>query len=250
MKRNIVYMLVFVFILVPFLLPAKDLSGLSIFNTADSQQMEEMNTSILLPKINPELLSVSLDDVQMVIFDKVMFWNYMAITALGINTASLVVAVAVDPLVGGILSILSFGYWTVSTGVMSFSYRDLLLDKEAPKAFTYLPDAPPFKTGAFAALGAYAFGIGTITAIGLSFSDDTGAAATLAYVCGGISSISGIIAIIQTFSYSKDVDYEAYKKQLAYSYNASYYRSIETPDPKPEEKGRYKITLPLLKYSY
>jgi hypothetical protein len=250
MKRDIVYMLILVFILVPFLLPAQDLSGLSIFDTADSQQIEKINTSIPLPQIHPELLSVSLNNEQMAIFDKVMFWNYMSITALGINTASVLVAVAVDPLVGGILSLLSFTYWTISTGCMSFSYRDLLLDKDAPKAFTFLPDAPPFKTGAFAALGAYSFGIGTITAIGLSFSDETGAATVLAYICSGISSISGIIAIVQTFSYSKDVDYAAYKKQLAYSYNASYYRSIVTPDPKPEEKGSYKIALPLLKFSF
>ena len=250
MKRSMVYILVLVFILVPFLMPAQELSGLSIFDTANSQQIEKMNTSILFPQVHPELLSISLNDMQMVIFDKVMFWNYMSITALGINTASVIVAVAVDPLVGGILSLLSFTYWTISTGCMSFAYRDLLLDMDAPKAYTFLPDAPPFKTGAFAAIGAYAFGIGTITAIGLSFSDETGTAATLAGICSAISSISGIVAIIQTFSYSKDVDYAAYKKQLAYSYNASYYRSIVTPDPKPEEKGKYKITLPLFKYSY
>lgn len=250
MKRNIVYVLVLVFIVIPFLLPAQDLSGLSIFDTVNSQQIEKINTSLLLPQIHPECLSISLNNEQMVIFDKVMFWNYMAIAALGVNTASVLVAVAVDPLIGGILSLLSFTYWTISTGGMSFSYRDLILDPDAPKAFTFLPDAPPFKTGAFASLGAYAFGIGTITAIGLSFSDDTGAATTLAYICSAISSISGIIAIVQTFSYSKDVDYAAYKKQLAYSYNASYYRSIESPAPKPEEKGKYKITLPLLKYSY
>ena len=250
MKRSMVYILVLVFILVPFLLPAQDLSGLSIFDTANSQQIEKLNTSIILPQIHPELLNVSLNNEQMAIFNKVMFWNYMSITALGINTASVIVAVAVDPFLGGILSLLSFTYWTISTGCMSFAYRDLILDPDAPKAFTYLPDAPPFKTGAFAALGAYAFGIGTITAIGLSFSDETGTAATLAYICSAISSISGIVAIIQTFSYSKEVDYAAYKNQLAYSYNASYYRSIETPDPKPEEKGNYKVTLPLLKYSY
>lgn len=250
MKNKVVYMLVIVFIVVPFLLPAQDLSRLSVFDIVDSQQIEEFNTTIPFPQIYPARLSVSLNDEQMVIFDKLMFWNYMAITALGLNTASVIVAVAVDPLVGGILSILTFGYWTVSTAIMSFSYRDLLLDKDAPKAFTSLPDAPPFKIGAFASVGAYAFGLGTITAIGLAFSDTTGVAMTLAYICSAISSISGIIAIIQTFSYSKEANYEAYKKQLAYSYNASYYTSIEIPDPKPEKKGRYKITLPLFKYSY
>jgi len=51
--------------------------------------------------------------------------------------------------------------------------------------------------------------MGTITAIGLSFDDDTGAAETLAYICSGISYISGIIAIIKTFSYSKAMDYAA-----------------------------------------
>ena len=150
-------------------------------------------------------------------FSRVLLWTKISIGMLALNTASIIVTAAVDPLAGAIVAILSLTGWNISTAYMAFNYRDITNMLKKRDEDDILPTTPMISS-----IMAYAFGMGAITAIGLSFSDDTGAAAVLTYVCSAVSGISGIVAIVSTFMYSNKISYGDYKKQLSslyYRYN-------------------------------
>ena len=170
----------------------------------------ELNTGPVSGIGSPDLLASVLTDDQLATFARVMRWNTLSIAALGANTLAFLVAVAVDPFVGGIAGILTVGFWTISTGYMAFGYGDLITDLAASGSKARQPKAQSWES-----ILAASFGIGAITAIGLSFDDDTGVAETLAYVCLGVSTISGILAIVGTFNYAREVEYAAYKQRVS-----------------------------------
>ncbi|GEM_PF-5868412 len=166
----------------------------------------------------PDYLGYKLQPKEYEKFSEVMLWTKIGMGMFALNTAALIVTTVIDPLVGGIVSILSFGGWTLSTAFMAFNYRDIntMLTKRGEDSI--LPTVP-----AISSLIAYAFGMGTITAIGLSFSDYTGVAEALAYVCSAVSSISGIVAIVSTFTYSNKINYKEYKEQLSSLYHKNHF---------------------------
>ncbi len=144
----------------------------------------------------PDSLAASLLPDQQVILQTILSETYWTIGFLTANTASLLIAVAIDPFIGGIIGIITLAGYSISAGNMAFGYRDLAAS--AAGAGITIPDPTlPW----YASIGAAAFAIGSITAIGLSYSDYTGTATTLAYVCGTVSLVSGIIAIVTTFGY-------------------------------------------------
>jgi hypothetical protein len=152
------------------------------------------------PTLRPDLLAVKLTTDQRTLFDSIMSETYWTIGFLGANTASILIAVAIDPFVGSIVGILTLAGYAISSGYMAFGYRDLTAIATASNP--YLPDMTiPW----FASIGAASFAMGTITAIGLSYSDDTGTATVLAGVCGTISLVSGIVAVVTTFGYSNEL---------------------------------------------
>ena len=165
----------------------------------------------------PNYLGYKLEAKEYEKFSRALLWTKISMGMLALNTASIVLTTEVDLLTGAIISILSFTGWTISMAYMSFNYRDMTNMLKKRGKDDILPMTPMISS-----LIAYAFGMGTITAIGLSFSDDTGVAAVLAYACAAVSGISGIVAIVSTFTYSSRISYREYKKQLSslyYRYN-------------------------------
>lgn len=194
---------------------------------------------------SPDLVASVLTDDQLATFARVMRWNTLSIAALGANTLAFLVTVAVDPFVGGIAGILTLGFWTISTGYMSFGYRDLITDLAASGSEARQPKAQWWES-----ILAASFGMGAITAIGLSFDDDTGVAETLAYVCLGVSTISGILAIVGTFNYAGEVEYAAYKQRVSMRDPAVWGPDTVHGPGAPAGQPRFRATLPLLALGY
>ena len=147
------------------------------------------------------LLGAALNEEQTAHFEKSVKWMKYSIIALGVNTGALLLSF-IAPTAGGIVGILSLGAWSITTGYMAFGYRDLMTALDAAGS-----DAPSPKIPGYASIGAAAFAMGAITAISLSFSDTTGAATVLAYICTAVSGASGIVAIIRTRRYAEEVGY-------------------------------------------
>ena len=146
-------------------------------------------------------LGASLNEEQTAHFEKSVRWMKYSTIALGVNTGALLLSF-IAPTTGGIVGILSLGAWSITTGYMAFGYRDLMAALDAAGS-----DAPSPKKAGYASIGAAAFAMGAISAISLSFSDTTGAATVLAYICTAVSGASGIVAIIKTYRYAEEVGY-------------------------------------------
>jgi hypothetical protein len=142
-----------------------------------------------------------LNEEQTAHFEKSVMWMKYSTIALGVNTGALLLSF-IAPTAGGIVGILSLGAWSITTGYMAFGYRDLMAALDAAGS-----DAPSPKKAGYASSGAAAFAMGAISAISLSFSDTTGTATVLAYICTALSGASGIIAIIKTYRYAEEVGY-------------------------------------------
>ena len=149
----------------------------------------------------PALLSAELDEGETVHFEKSVRWMKYSMIALGVNTGALVLSF-IAPTAGGIVGIMSLGAWSITTYYMAFGYRDLTAALDEAGS-----DAPRPTVAGYASLGAAAFAVGAVTAIGLSFSDTTGAATVLAYICTAVSGVSGIVGIVKTYRYAEEVGY-------------------------------------------
>ncbi len=130
--------------------------------------------------------------------DKAVFWNWMNIGGFGASTLGLIVAHRVDRTVGGMLSLVSVGFWTVSNLATAFAHRDISNEIGLKEL-----DAPRPVTAGVASLAGGLLGAGTLTAISLAFSDSTGGAEIAAYVGFGLSALVGGYGIFKTFEYAK-----------------------------------------------
>jgi hypothetical protein len=155
------------------------------------------NTAVL----QASSLGAELNSAQTDHFAKAVRWMKYSIIALGVNTGALVLSF-IDPFAGAIAGIISLGAWSITTGFMAWSYRDLIGSLESEGS-----DAPKPDMAFYTSIGAAAFAMGALTAINLSFSDTSGVSTALAYICTGVSGVSGIIAIVKTYRYAEEVGY-------------------------------------------
>lgn len=146
-------------------------------------------------RVDVDLLS-SLNERDLGYVEKAVEWDTWSWAMLGGNVVALILTFTLDdPIVGGILGILTLGGWSATQGMSAFAYRDLAFDRLA-EGRDYADVTWPY----YAHIGAASFGMGAVTAIGLSFDDNTGTAVVLAGVCSTISWGSGIFAILRDYS--------------------------------------------------
>jgi hypothetical protein len=181
---------------------ATDLGGLCFSEKIAFGPAFGANTFADLPACaaRPDFLNVTLQPEQRKVFDSIIGETYWSIGFLAANTASILITLLVDPFIGSIVGIVTLCGYAISTGNMAIGYGDLIAVSAASNV--KLPDTTVPR---FASLGAAAFAMGTITAVGLSYTDDTGTATILAGVCGTISLVSGIVAVISTFAVANDI---------------------------------------------
>ena len=151
------------------------------------------NIGFFTPVADP--LSLSEEGRRLV--DKAVFWSWMSIGGFGASTLGLIVTHAVDETVGGMLSLISVGFWTASNLTNAFAHRDISNEIE----LTNPEMERPFTAGVASLVGGV-LGIGALTAISLSFSDTTGAAEIAAYIGYGLSALAGGYGIYKTFEYA------------------------------------------------
>lgn len=195
-------------------------------------------------KIKP-LDSRSLTKEQMQYIGKARKWSNISIFFLVGNVASLPITFAVDELAGGMVALVTFSGWMISHGMAAFAYRDLDL--------SYLLNgttAPSTKTPRYSHILAASFGVGAMTAIGLSFSDSSGAGAAVAMIsiCSFVSWVSGIVGIVTTHGYAKKVGYSTASELAPFNYSEypNKLRFSELPGGSREPRmSRGLIYLPL-----
>ena len=126
-----------------------------------------------------------------------VFWSWMSIGGLGASTLSFVITHSVDRTVGGMLSLVSAGFWSVSNYATAFTHRKIAKDigiggSEAKR---------PVTAGTASLVGGI-LGTGTVVAISLIFGDSPGAAEITAYLCFGLSALAGGYGVFKTFEYA------------------------------------------------
>ncbi|MBN1685780.1 MAG: hypothetical protein JW852_03950 [Spirochaetales bacterium] len=126
-----------------------------------------------------------------------VFWSWMNIGSLGASTLSFIVTCCVDRTVGGMLSLASAGFWSVSNLATAFTHRKIANDIKTADLNVPRPVA-----AGVASLAAGVLGIGAVTATSLIFNDLSGAAEITAYVCFGLSAIAGGYGVFKTFEYA------------------------------------------------
>jgi predicted ABC-type sugar transport system permease subunit len=129
--------------------------------------------------------------------DNAVFWNWMSIGGFGASTLGLIISQAVDKTVGGMLSLVSVGFWTVTNLSSALTHRNIGVEIKLNDS-----DVPGSTTAGIASLVGGILGAGTMTAISLTFGDASGAAAIAAYVCFGLSTLAGGYGIFKTFEYA------------------------------------------------
>lgn len=140
---------------------------------------------------------VSLSEEGRRLVDKAVFWSWMSIGGFGASTLSLIVTHFVDKTVGGMLSLISVGFWSASNLATAFVHRNI-----SNEIAVNSPEAPRPVTAGVAALVGGIFGAGALTAISLTFGNDTGAAEIAAYIGFGLSTLAGGYGIFKTFEYA------------------------------------------------
>ncbi len=151
-----------------------------------------------MPFFEPVESGFEISPEQRVHLDKAVLWSWMSVGGFGANALGLIIAQTADSSVGGLLSLLSVGFWTVSNMLNALALRDLGRDMD------YHAVSSPRPTAAgLAALVAGLFGSITLTAVSLSFGDATGITEPFAYVCIALSSIAGGYGVYKTFEYAE-----------------------------------------------
>jgi hypothetical protein len=130
--------------------------------------------------------------------DGAVLWSWMSIGGFGANALGLIVSLTADASVGGLLTLLSTGFWTASNLLNAVALRDLSRDMDYSDA-----SSPRPTVAGWAALVSGLLGAASLTATSLSFGDTTGAAKPIAYVCIALSSIAGGYGIYRTFAYAE-----------------------------------------------
>ena len=126
-----------------------------------------------------------------------VFWSWMSIGGFGASTLSFIVTHYIDDNVGGALSLVSVGFWSVSHFASAFTHRKISIDLKSE-----YPDAQRPVTAGVASLVAGVLGAGAVTAVSLMYSDVTDAAKIAAYVSFGLSALTGGYGIYKTFEYA------------------------------------------------
>lgn len=141
---------------------------------------------------------IEISDQQRHYLDNAVLWSWMSVGGFGANALGLIVTLTADPSVGGVLSLLSAGFWTASNLFNAVALRDLARD------MAYSHASPPRPTVAgWAALASGLFGSMGLTAISLSFGDTTGKATPIAYVFLTLSTLAGGYGVYRTFAYAE-----------------------------------------------
>ena len=124
-------------------------------------------------------------------------WGWMGVGAFGANVLGVAVSLAADPPVGGILSLVSVGFWTAANVVNAVTHRYLSNEMDGRSS--------PAQRSTAAGLGtlvAGGLGIGALTAISLSFGDTSGVAEVVTYIFLALSTVAGGYGIYKTFEYA------------------------------------------------
>jgi hypothetical protein len=149
---------------------------------------------------------ISLSDEGRRLVDNAVFWNWMSIGGFGASTLRLIVTIVFrsddstdgnDRTTGGLMSLMSTGFWTISNLASAFNHWSISNDIDINGS-----DDPPPTTAGIASLVGGILGVGAVTAISLAFSDDTGNAETAAYIAFGLSSVAGGYGIFKAFEYA------------------------------------------------
>ena len=140
---------------------------------------------------------VSLSAEGRVLVDRAVFWNWMSIGGFGASTLGLIITNMVDRTVGGMLSLVSVGFWTVSNLATAFTHRSISNEITLGGSDAHRP----VTAGVFSLAGGV-LGAATITALSLAFSDTTGAAEIAAYAGFGLSVLAGGFGVFKTFEYA------------------------------------------------
>ena len=140
---------------------------------------------------------VSLSEDARGLLDDAVFWNWMIIGGFGASTLAFVVTHTVDRTIGGVLGLVSAGYWTASNFAAAFTHRKISLEIKSNNS-----ESPRPVTAGVATLAGGMLGVGAMTAVSLIFGDTSGAAEVSAYVLFGLSAVAGGYGVFKTFEYA------------------------------------------------
>jgi len=130
-----------------------------------------------------------------------VFWSWMTIGGFGATTLSFIITHSVDRTVGGVLSLASTGFWTVSNLATAFTHRKISMEIRRNDSQAQRPAA-----AGIASLASGVLGLGALTAVSLVFGDTSGAAEITAYICYGLSAVAGGYGVFKTFEYASAAD--------------------------------------------
>ena len=126
-----------------------------------------------------------------------VFWNWMTVGGFSATTLAFIVTQGVHRTVGGVLSLASVGFWTVSNFATAFTHRTISVEIKNRSLDVERP-----LTAGIASLTGGVLGVGALTAVALIFSDTTDVAEITAYICFGLSAVSGGYGVFKTFEYA------------------------------------------------
>ncbi len=126
-----------------------------------------------------------------------VFWSWMTVGGLGASALSFIIMSTVDTKVGGVLSLLSVGFWTGSYIATAVTHLKISNEVKSLDPATVAPVA-----AGFASLTGALFGAGALTALGFVFGDTSGVAEISAYVCLGLSALAGGYGVFKTLEYA------------------------------------------------
>lgn len=140
---------------------------------------------------------ISLSEQGRYALDDAVFWNWMTVGGFGATTLAFIVTQGVHRTVGGVMSLASVGFWTASNFATAFTHRRISVEIKNRSL-----DVEPPVTAGIASLTGGILGVGALTAVALIFSDATDLAEITAYICFGLSALSGGYGVFKTFEYA------------------------------------------------
>ena len=193
------------FLIVALVLPAhsQDMEypvSVPVFPLHLQPELRPRDVGFFSPVTGPIALS---EDARGMLEDAV-FWNWMTIGGFGASTLAFAVTHGVgDKTVGGVMALVSVGFWSVSNFATAFTHRKISVEIKNGLG----DEARPVSAG-ISSLIAGIIGTGAITAVSLAFDNSSGAddppnvAEITAYICFGLSAAAGGYGVYKTFEYA------------------------------------------------
>jgi len=131
------------------------------------------------------------------LLDDAVFSSWMAVGGLGAAALSFTVAHNVDKTVGGIMSLISVGFWTAANAGTAVTHRRIVSEAKSLDQNVRRPGA-----AGIASLAGGILGAGALAALGFIFTDASGAAEIASYACFGLSAVAGGYGVYKSFEYA------------------------------------------------